>query len=257
MSWGRRIVLLFIATIGATLLGIALSAAFARPAGAATLPLSTPPIVPPSVAASPPDLVDGVVTAMGSTANPPNIIAGAGSATGTVVGPLPSLPVSTPPAITAPPVPGLPVPELPIVIVPITKALTTSAPSPATPSGAGGAGLGPSTGGPSHGSTDAHRGTSAGRTGATTSRSAGSSVDLSSASPLRPLRIPAHRLPVPSSPGFPSNAGDSVVPGHGSGSWNALPLALLLLGALGLGTIFLRRRLSPKLLFGSRFAPPG
>jgi hypothetical protein len=34
-------------------------------------------------------------------------------------------------------------------------------------------------------------------------------------------------------------------------------LALLLLAAAGVAGLFLRRRLSPKLLFGSRFAPPG
>jgi hypothetical protein len=34
-------------------------------------------------------------------------------------------------------------------------------------------------------------------------------------------------------------------------------LMILLLGALGLGGVFLRRRLSPRLLFDSRFAPPG
>src|SRR5580658_1287300 len=75
MGWGRRIVLLILIAVGAMLLGIALSAAWARPAAAATLPVPNPS----GLTAAVPAPVTSALSAVGDVTNGSGVV---GSATG-------------------------------------------------------------------------------------------------------------------------------------------------------------------------------
>lgn len=247
MGWGRRIVLFALGTIGFLLLGIAVSAALARPAGAATLPGPGPSSLTAPVTALPSDLISGVTGAAGGIAPLPPLPT-------LPTAPLPTLPGAPLPTvpITALSVPSLPVPSLPglpVITAPGTGILTAGTP---TAGGAPAAGTGPvpGIGGAARGSAAGHRGpSSSGRSGTGGSRSSNRSDT--------PTRAPAHRVPAPSFPTVTGIAGDATTPGHGNTPWNVVPLTILLLSALGLGGVFLRRRLAFKPLFDSRLAPPG
>jgi hypothetical protein len=146
-----------------------------------------------------------------------------------------------------------PVPDLP-VIVPVTGALTSTSTSAPTPSGGSSVGPAPGTGAPQHRALDRFSGPSARQT---TSTGGGRGASSTSQAKGSPGRTPAPRTPSPSFPLAPSGAGTSLVPGHGTNLWNDVPALILILGALALGGVLLRRRIAPRLLFGSRFAPPG
>lgn len=234
MSWGRRVILLVVAGLGATFLAIALSAALARPASAATLPVPEIPALPaPALPAAisvplindPPGTVSGVV--------------------GDVAEPLAPLPGQLP-------IVHLPIPQFPISISPVTGALTTGF----TPAGTTTDAPAPGIGGSAHGSAGTHSGSTVRNTGSRFRRSGGQDSSGSNASGTA-QKVPSHRSPSPSLPLIPSGTGEASSPGHWGSTGSAFPLMILLLGALGLGGVFLRRRLSPRLLFDSRFAPPG
>jgi hypothetical protein len=259
MSWGRRFVLLLLGAIGVVVLGILLSAAMARPAGAATLPLPTPPSLPVPVTlpggGSVTNTVSGVVGTGSSL--PTDVV---NEATAAASGSLPvvptspgsqlpiPLPVGTLP-VPLPTLPTLPLPQLPVITRPGSNTLTSGV----FPAGSTG-GLAPGTGGPAHG-----RGVKlSGPTGhRTTAKSSGSGHSSTSGSKGTPTRTPGPRIPSPSFPLFNSVAGDSAVPGHGGSLWNALPYGLLLLALVAVGGVFLRRRISLTHLFDSRLSPPG
>jgi hypothetical protein len=258
VHWRRRAILVCASGIIATLFGIGLSIALAHPAGAATLPLPAAPTLPalpvtPPVPGTPagPVTVPGIVGAAGTLS--PNVVTAAAGSTGggapslpTVV---PSLPLPTVPLPTHLPIVNLPIPTLPAPLLPVTMPIShpnTTAGSPGT------TGLAPGTGGPAHASTG--HGSSARGTRSTDRRSARSSAP---ATPGSPVRSPGHGLPSPSLPVVPGMAGDASAPAHGNSPGNALPLAILLLGVLAVGAVFLKRRFAPTLAFESRFAPPG
>lgn len=250
LRWGKRVLLLGAAGVIACILGIALSAAFARPAGAATLPVAgatTLPLPDPLPAPGPlVNQVSGVVQS--TTSNPEGTVPAAVAATEGIVAPV------TPAPVTSPlPVVGLPIPDLP-VIVPVTGALTSTSTSAPTPSGGSSVGPAPGTGAPQHRALDRFSGPSARQT---TSTGGGRGASSTSQAKGSPGRTPAPRTPSPSFPLAPSGAGTSLVPGHGTNLWNDVPALILILGALALGGVLLRRRIAPRLLFGSRFAPPG
>jgi hypothetical protein len=219
-------ILLVVAGIGATLLALALSVAFARPAGASTLPLPSSPTLPAPVAPSALSTVADTMTA--------------------AVSPLPSVPLPAPFPVAHPPILHLPVATRAVVHSP-TAPVTT--PTPTTSGG-----LLPMTGGPAGVSTDIHSDPPPRQAGSTPDRSSGSSI-LTTPGP--PVRTPTPRVPLPLSPLAPSSAGEASAPGHGSTPSNAVLLTILLLAAIGLGGVVTRRRLSLKLLFDPRFAPPG
>jgi hypothetical protein len=264
MSWTKRVLLLLLIGVGASLLGIVLSAALAHPAGAATLPLPSAPSSADGAATSVVGTITGDVpgsdgavndvTGIGST-----VATGATSVVSGNVPPLSSLPVPTTPLPvgTLPvgslpvPAPTLPIPSLPV----ITKSSTGTTGPTASPTGTTETGPLPGTGGPAHGSNvklsspEKHRSSTApGSTGSATLLSSGSGS---------PSPTPVHRPRSPWFPFIPSAAGDAAAPGHGGSPWNVVPLTILLLAVLVLGGVALRRRHGLKFLFDSRFAPPG
>lgn len=253
MSLGRRILLLLLAAVGAVTLGIVLSAAFAHPASAATLPEPIPPTLPLAVPApaTPPTVSAMTNTATTAAATPTTLLngllgAGSGSLSGGVP-PVPTLPVTSP----LPGLPVVPIPGLPAITRPGGPNLSFSV----LPTGTAGTTLWPGTGGPAHGL----RAKISGPAGRRSLSDAGSSATPSAGSRAgrTPVPAPTRRLPSPTFPLVPSTAADAPAPGHGNSPWNVLPLALLLLGALALAGVALRRRLSPRLLFDSRLTPPG
>lgn len=253
MSWGRRVILLVVAGLGASFLAIALSAALARPASAATLPVPEIPALPaPALPAAisvplvndPPGTVSGVVGDV--TAGPSNPLTGTPTSLG---GAVPTEPLAPLPGQL--PIVYLPIVHLPISISPVTGALTTGF----TPTGTTTDAPAPGIGGSAHGSAGTHSGSTVRNTGSRF-QSGGQEFSGSNASGTT-QKVPSHRSPSPSLPLIPSGTGEASSPGHWGGAGSAFPLIILLLGALGLGGVFLRRRLSPRLLFDSRFAPPG
>jgi hypothetical protein len=261
MTWGRRLLLLSAAGLFAVLLGLALSVALARPAGAATLPslpvstsatsdLGTATAAVPGLVGT----VEDAASPVAIPADPTQVLSGVTSAASAIVPttlPISQLPISPLP-ISQLPISPLPLP-LPILPV-ITKAATDTLSPGANQTGTNAGGLLPGTGGPANGSTGRLSGPRSRRLGSPTGRSHTASVD----SATRSLgRTPTGPAPSPSLPALPANAGDITAPGHGSNPWNALPLTILLLTVLVLGGVTLKRRLSLKLLFESRFAPPG
>jgi hypothetical protein len=251
-NWARRLLLLFAGGVIAVLLGTALSIAFARPAGAATLALPgtsslplpvAPSTVVDSLTATVPTPVWNAVTA--ATALPTNVVDGV-TATGSSPVTLPTggLPISVPTL----PVPALPLPQLPVVTKPTTQKLTDtllSTGTAATPT--------PGIGGPAHASTGTAAHPSKGHESSAKRRTSGSGTPTT---PGSPVRTPAR--PLPSSPGplAPPN-GDASVPGHTTSFGGALPLSILVLSLICLGGVFFRRHLPLKLRFDSRVAPPG
>jgi hypothetical protein len=237
MGWARRAVLLFAGCIGAVLLGIALSIALARPAGAATLPAPTPAVPAAVDTATAPPVTGALPGLVGSPVAIPNAITGVTAAAGGGVPPVPTVPL--PGQL---PVPKLPSPQVTTLPVPHTA-------TPILPAAAVGA---PGTGGPAH--APKAEPSSIGHAGPAGHRSA----HPLPAAPASPVPAPAHELPSPSFPLGSGLAGNgSLTPGHGNGLGNAIALMVLLLAAAGIGSVFLRRRLSPPPLFDSRFAPPG
>ena len=104
MSWGRRLILLVVAAMGATFLAMALSAALARPASAATLPVPAVPGLPVrDIPAAPADSVTGTPTSLGGVVPTESL--------GPLSGQLP--------------IEHLPIPEVPFSISTVTAALTT------------------------------------------------------------------------------------------------------------------------------------
>jgi hypothetical protein len=249
MSWGRRVILLVVAAMGATFLAVALSAALARPASAATLPVPEIPSLPGPVSVplvnEAPGTVSGVVGDVAAT--PSGAVPGTPTSLGAVI---PTEPLAPPPGQL--PIVHLPVPQVPISISPVTGALTTGF----TPSATATSFPAPGIGGSAHGSAGTHSGSTVRNAGSRFGWSGGLDSSGSNASGT-PQKVPSHRSPSPSLPLLPSGTGEASSPGHWGGTGNAFPLIILLLGALGLGGVFLRRRLSPRLLFDARFAPPG
>ena len=84
MGWARRAVLLFAGCIGAVLLGIALSIALARPAGAATLPAPTPAVPAAVDTATAPPVTGALPGLVGSPVAIPNAITGVTAAAGRI-----------------------------------------------------------------------------------------------------------------------------------------------------------------------------
>jgi hypothetical protein len=249
-SWGRRIIILVVAAMGGTFLAIALSAALARPASAATLPVPGIPTLPGPVGLPLVNGLPGTVSgAVGdATATPSAAVTGTPTA---LTGVVPTEPLGTLPGHL--PIVNLPIPQVPLSIAPATRALTTGV----APAGTGTTSDGPAPGigGSAHGS--AGRSSSTVRnTGSRFHRSDGRGSSGSDTSG-NPQKVPSHQSPSPSFPLVPSGTGEASSPGHWGGSGSALPLAILLLGALGLGGVLLRRRLFPRLLADARFAPPG
>jgi hypothetical protein len=261
MSRGRRLVLLLLATIGAVALGIVLSAAFARPAGAATLPLPSGPTLPVPVGTSGGGTVTDTVTGVLGNASslPTNVINPATAAASSALPVLPAtpgtqLPIAKLPVtgLPRPTLPTLPLPQLPVITMPGGSNLTSGV----LPTGTTGGGLAPGTGGPAGGHGVKLSNPAGRRTTAKSLRTGHSSTGKTNGNGT-PVRTPAPRIPSPSFPLFPSAGSEASAPGHGSNPWNALPLTIALLALVALGGVFLRRRISLATLFDSRLSPPG
>ena len=234
-------------------LDLFLMAALARPAEAASLPNPSGTTSSLPLGSGVGGIENTVGGAVGSvpTVPTPGLPAVPGAPLPSPV-PVPTVPV---PSAPLPSLPSLPLPSLPIVISPVTGPGTPGV----TPSGGPG-GPGPGTGGPAHGS----KGRSPGATGQaapqirqaiTTGSTVGGAVEAKAGQGSGNGRP---EQPTPRFPFFPSLSGEgfgSAV--HGSSPWNILPLVLGIVGALAVVAVVLRRRLTPKALFSSRFSPPG
>jgi hypothetical protein len=249
MTWGRRVILLVVAGMGATFLAIALSAALARPASAATLPVSPIPALPAPVSVPLVESLPGPVSgAVGDVAAAPSdAVTGTPTSLGGVV---PTEPLAPLPGQL--PIVHLPIPPVPLSLSPVTGSLTTGS----TPTGTTTDAPAPGIGGSAHGSAGTHSGSTVRSSGSRFGWSGGLDSSGSNASG-NPQKVPSHRSPSPSFPLVPSGTGEASSPGHWGSTGSAFPLIILLLGALGLGGVLLRRRLPLRLLFDSRFAPPG
>jgi hypothetical protein len=228
----------------------------ARPASAATLPAPSAPSLPLPVGTSVVSTVADTAPTVVTPASPlPTTVATAATSGG--IAPLSTVPVAplsnskipaAPLPITRLSIPTFPVVQLPVVTMPITRTLTGGT----SVTGAPNAGPVPGTGEPAHAATGSK---AAARH--TASTLGGLRASLIPDTPGAPVPAPGPRVPSPSFPSVPSSAGDSSAPGHGNSPGNAVPLTILVLAAIVLGGVSLRRRLPLTLLFDSRLTPPG